>query len=751
MAKFSRLMHVLAGEAHDLEEIADASPDDYLNKIGIVDRQFNSKTICSVKHSSGETVFLKRQEWSAKLKEDDCCVFTTYPQRDPLKSTRDAIGLKKRPSIGIAIAEHFLGPLFPDFSYNGSEKPEEVRREESQPTYELTDQRNSNRLGQPIPVQYGRIRSYMDVASKSYTEYISDEQFLFVLLCVGQGQFDVEDLQIDDTDINSFDDVTFNILDPGTPPSLVEVVESSPDIAAIELLSTFKGPFTATAVGFTANRIDFDISFPSGLQNAGGNEQVTVNMELRKIDINGDPIGGFFEIDGSPFEFDEATNAPINKTFTHNLAVADQGRYEARVKRIGDTSTSTSISDKAVWSGLRAYSADGHPDYKERTMIEIKIKATEQLNSSNFGIFNVVSTRKINVWNGATFDFETSVSPVWAFYDLVTNQVYGARLDATSIDIDELFALSEHLEDTDFFNTTPECNLRFENGISAIDALAQIGATCRCQVYQKSGKVWLVRDEEKAAITAFFTPMNIVEDSLSVSWELSSVTSANHVRLTYFDEVTSQQEEVAGVQTGVIPNIPEEVNLKGVTNRQLAWQEAMFLDAQNTFRNKIIEFETDIEGYLPDFLDQISVTHESLVEFTSGVVQEIVEPEIFLSEPPDFKGSEFGYISFKDKDGKQIGPFTCVPGDNSYKVIVPCFDEIENPLELQIDQPDVEPTAFSFGPGSFGDSSQICVVLSVASAGAGRVKIRCVNHDPRVHTADVGVAPPIGRLFELTL
>ena len=55
------------------------------------------------------------------------------------------------------------------------------------PTYSLQAQGNQARLGNPIPVIYGRHLIYPDFASQPYYKYIDNEQFVYQLHCLGQG------------------------------------------------------------------------------------------------------------------------------------------------------------------------------------------------------------------------------------------------------------------------------------------------------------------------------------------------------------------------------------------------------------------------------------------------------------------------------------------------------------------------------------------------------------------------------------
>lgn len=60
------------------------------------------------------------------------------------------------------------------------------------PTYSLQAQGNQARLGNPIPVIYGRHLVYPDFASQPYYEYIDNEQYVYQLHCIGQGEYDIE-------------------------------------------------------------------------------------------------------------------------------------------------------------------------------------------------------------------------------------------------------------------------------------------------------------------------------------------------------------------------------------------------------------------------------------------------------------------------------------------------------------------------------------------------------------------------------
>ena len=84
------------------------------------------------------------------------------------------------------------------------------------PTYSLQGQGNYARLAQPIPVVYGRHLVYPDLAATPYGEYQGNEQFLHQLHCIGLGEYDIEQIRIEDTPIASFEEVIYQIVPPGS-------------------------------------------------------------------------------------------------------------------------------------------------------------------------------------------------------------------------------------------------------------------------------------------------------------------------------------------------------------------------------------------------------------------------------------------------------------------------------------------------------------------------------------------------------
>ena len=120
------------------------------------------------------------------------------------------------------------------------------------PTYTLQAQGNAARIGQAIPVQYGRVLSYPDFAAQPYAEFSGSDQYLYQLLCLGLGEYEIEDIRIEDTSIWTFEEVSVQVVPPGGQVTLFPTaVETSVEVSGQELTGTRAGTWTRSGTTVT--------------------------------------------------------------------------------------------------------------------------------------------------------------------------------------------------------------------------------------------------------------------------------------------------------------------------------------------------------------------------------------------------------------------------------------------------------------------------------------------------------------------
>lgn len=604
------------------------------------------------------------------------------------------------------------------------------------PTYSLQGQGNSARLGQSVPSQYGRHRVFPDlIMAEPWSEYIDNEQFLYQPHCLGLGQYEIERINIAETDIANFEEITYQVVAPGGAITLFDInVITRAEVSGQELKGSaewegdgYVGPFVLNPVDTVANEIGIDIVFPRGLyyaNDSGGLDSRTITwvIEARLIDDDDAPVGaGSWTILGSESRT-AADNTPIRLTFTYTLATP--GRYEVRARRTDARDTSSRAGHEIRWAGLKAF-VDGPDSFPDVTLLLVKMRATDNLSQRTARAVNVIQTRKLPVWDavGGWSAPVATRSIVWALAD-VARAEYGAALADSRLPLADLVALDAVLAGRgDLFDGV------FDSKTTVWDALTRIARCGRAVPILQGGIVRIVRDGPQTLPVAMFGPRNIVKGSLTISYIMPSDDTADSVTVEYFNQRTWKPAEVTMALADSAAEKPATVSLFGAVALAHAEREGLYMAADNRYRRKLVTFRTELEGLIPTYGDLIAVTHDMPRWGQGGevVAWDPVAEVLTLSEPPVWTEGETHYIALRDRDGAVAGPFACEAGAGAFQVqltealtITPYVGSAE------------ERTYFSFGPGA--KWTQLCRVLGVRPRSGGeQVEISAVAEDARVH------------------
>jgi hypothetical protein len=479
-------------------------------------------------------------------------------------------------------------------------------------------------------VQYGRCIAYPDFASLPYTEYAGQEQYLYQLLCLGAGRYDIEAIRIEDTPIDSFEEITYEVIEPGGsvtlfPTAVVTVLE----VAGQELLDPdYIGPFVANAAGTQANALAFDVVAPRGVYyvNASGvleNQSITVKFEARTIDDEGTATGSWVVLGTETIT--AKTTTPQRHSFRYDVTAA---RYEIRVTRTDTKNTGSTYGHEIVWSGARVYLPETR-DFGEVTLIALRMRASNNLTELASRKINVISTRRLNwctpgtyVWNGFTFVWDPNgwncgnggptSAIAHALYDVLWNQTYGAGLPngilfGTTSRID---LLGLHQLHQIWMARGDEFNGRFDSTMTVWEVLTKIAAAGRAKPYMQGGVVRFVRDGLQTDPVALFSMRNIIKGSFNLDYLLPTNETADSIEATYWDKLVWAPRKVLATLPGSTTNKPAKIDLFGVTDREQAYREAIYQAASNRYRRKIIRFQTEMEGFIPSLGDLIAIQHD---------------------------------------------------------------------------------------------------------------------------------------------
>lgn len=604
------------------------------------------------------------------------------------------------------------------------------------PTYSLSGQKNDFRLMEPIEVNYGRNRVWCTYAAKPFNRYIGNDQWLYQLFCIGQGEYQINQIFIEDTSISNYSDVEYEIIRPNQKVTLIETnVETSSEVRDIELFGpneenyAVAGPFTVVSANKRTKVIEIDITLPSGLYYTGDkgldSRTASCEFEYRSIDDLDNPVGDWQPL----FAWTKTLATTTPQRFTE-ITQVPEGRYQVRGKRTNDKETSYRAGNTLKWDAVRAVIPD-ESTYGNVTLLAVKAKATNNLNNESSARVNVdctrlLKTRSGGVWSGLV----PTRSIAWAFYDVVSNPVYGANLTDNYVDLDELERLDSELASEG----------RYFDGIiksktTVWDTLNTIAKVARARAVINSTMITMVRDKPRSIPQGVFTVDNIVDGSFE--WEISTFdpTESDSVEMTYIDPITYLQESINCKATESDGLNPDKIDLVGCTDRNIAYREGMYLALCKLYRRESIKFKTGLEGILPMYGDLISVQYPMPSFGQGSVISEIYENIIVLEDEVEWSEGEQHFVLIRGDNGVGYGPYPVSRGSSDSMLV------LSNPLNISFKEGSREPPIVSFGGST--TFARLCIVEEIAPEGGETVAVSCVNYDPIVYSYDNDEAPPL--------
>lgn len=626
-------------------------------------------------------------------------------------------------------------------------------REQASPTHTLSAQGNMARLQEAIPVLYGRHMVFPDFAAQPYTETDSNNTYLYQLFCLGQGELDIERIRIEETPIENFAEVSWEVVRPGGLVTLFpDNVVTSSIVQGLELKGSneegggWMGPYVTNPAGTRANVIGIDISLPQGLYYAndeGGLDGATVSwrIEVRPINDEGAPAGEWTLLGEE--RWGEATATPRIKSFRYEVP---DGRFEVRAMRIGTKNLDQRCANTVSWAGLRAY-LPSTQSYGDVTLLAVAMRATNNLNQSTSRRINVIATRKLHVWDpvaGWSQDVRATRNPAWALADMLRSRVYGRGMLDTAYNLPQLYRLAQVWEQRrDYYDDV------IDTTMTLWDALSRAARVGRAVPMYYAGLIDFVRNEPRSIPRAMFTPDNIVDGSFSINYSFIEHDSPDHVVIEYVDSETWQPAEVACVLPGGTQERPARVQLPGVTNRDQAWREGISMAAANRDQRIAPSLQTELDGHIPNFLDLVTVVHDTPKWGLSGFVTawDPATRRLQVSEPLEWYVGQQHYISLRQRDGTPRGPFRVTAGRDELECVL-----VSPPSDLYVSEGEIEePTLYAFGPGE--RTGLKALVRRAVPDESGHVTLELVNYADSVHSAELGgevPPPPPASLLPLT-
>ncbi len=619
-------------------------------------------------------------------------------------------------------------------------------------TYNVALSGNQARLGGPIPVGYGRMLQYPDFAAQPYMEYVESEanegdQFYYALFCIGHGNYNIERVSIEDTDINNFADVQYRILPPGTAPTMVHpAVVSAPEVSGQTMLfEQYIGAFSACGPKRRANRVDIDVVCQGlGVADSGGNfsnKTIDFRVEYREIDDWGLSSTPWLVM-GTP-SVTAATSSQVRRTFSFNLS--QPARVQVRVVRTSEFDDSNTVLNEMMWVGLRSYLDNPAPLCATATHMEVKIRASEQLSGMSQRKISVIRRRLLRTWAPETGwgpEVETR-SIAWALADKWTNPVYGDGLPDNRCDLQTLHEL-----DQVWAARQDRLDIIFDTKTDSLSADQVMASAGRATVFRRNGVRTIARDAQNDLPVTAHTSRTILPGSTSIKYIQVTEETADGVIVEYFDNRAWDWLEVDCPAPGVTEMAnPVRVQMPGITGKTHAEREGLYQAAANVYRRKYPTWQTEMQGALATFGAPVVFAPALQSYAQSGDVAFYDEATRVagLTEPVQWTGAATHRIRVMRPDGSVTDPIACTPGPTQFDVT------LAEPLDfaMRLNDAGTERPRYVFGPDDV--HSLIVKLLAVTPQGRNEdgapiYTLSSVIEDNRVHAVDNHLLPAPGEI-----
>lgn len=611
-----------------------------------------------------------------------------------------------------------------------------AQQQESSPTYSFGVSGNQARLGQSIPVPYGRHILTPDFAANPYVEYDENgDEYYHALFCLGMvNKFTLEQIAIDDTNIEHFENIETQFVGPNfsTPLSLVNAaVVTAPEVSQNDLeYGVNNGPFSVCGHGLEVNKIGIDVICPKGLYFAESDgsfssKSVTWIAEARKISASGAAIGGWSLLGLETLT--GSTNTPIRRTYTYNVSA---GRYEVRLRRESTRDDNSRVGHDIQWMNLRGYLTTVPTLEENATFLAIKAKANNQLSSQSERRFTVIIRRWLPTWHPDTgWSEETETRSIaWAAADVLRNAVYGGKLGDTRIDLESLYELALLWESRgDYFDGV------FDTRTTVWAALQTVLRVGRAKPIMRGNVITFVRDQEQTLPVALFNMRNIERGSFTIEYSTVQEDANDGIEIEFVNSDKWSSDWVTlplpGYADGYEPVNPAKTMLKGITERNHALRECAYMAAVQAYRNVSVQLTTEMEGLSSSYGELIAVAHDLAEWGVSGEIESWDGLTAVCSEELIW-GEGDHYAVLTDSFGDLHGPFKVVHGilpRSMQFVELPSFDPYTG----------LEKERCRFSMGEATNFAKYCVISDLSPQANGKVQIKAFVENSLVHTADL--------------
>ena len=434
----------------------------------------------------------------------------------------------------------------------------------------------------------------------------------------------------------------------------------------------------------------------------------------------------------SAFTFSANTKTPVY--FSIRFAPKTTAQIDIRLTRERSYGgASFQIVDGMMWSTLLTrYDRTPIITDKRHTFIEVKIKATDQLNGTLQNLSGVVSS-VLNTFDGTSWNLAKTNNPAWVFTDLLTGQINKRAIDISKIDSSSILEWANYCDEYppkygggNFDTKRFECNFTLDYKTTLTSMITKVSNSSNAGLTMFSGSYGVLIDKEKTIPVQVFTPRNTSNFS-----SVRNYADVPHgLKIKYVDSYTDWNvKEVVVYSDGYTEATAtefQEMDTFACTNVDQAWRYGRYMLAQASLRQENMRIDVDFENLVCTRGDYVLFQQDVMkVGGTPARVKTVVGNVITIND--SFSGTLGGTYGYTFRGVSEIVTSTLVL-DSS-------------------DTATVNGTVPSVGDliiwGEIGQVTMNAIVKSIEPSSDLTATIFLVERANAIHSAESGEPTPI--------
>ncbi|WP_147615873.1 host specificity factor TipJ family phage tail protein [Treponema pectinovorum] len=417
----------------------------------------------------------------------------------------------------------------------------------------------------------------------------------------------------------------------------------------------------------------------------------------------------------------------------------ESASYTVRVTRVTSDNKDTKVVDSVYVGSIRAIKNERPVKKeitKELTLIGLKIKASEKLNSVVERL-NFISQSCLPIYDGkvngaASWNTDaTSSNPASAAMYAMRGNMAQQKLKDTDIDWESFSRLYNWCNEHEY-----KCNAYVTDSLTIKQLLSLIGSTCRAEITRLNGKISVIQDIKRDSFVQMFSPRN----SRDYQEQIGFADVPDKIALPFVNEEAGFAEDETYVYNspdgneGREPAITcQDVQMWGVTKSSQVRRLGMYNYAVLKNRPIVHKFSTDIEYMLCRKGDWIKYAGDiALAGIAQGRLVQIIYDEnskitgVITDELLEMEQNKNYALRIRKSDGNsELLQLKTVEGANTQVIFL---TPQENTLFI------AEGDLFYFG--TVGNDSIDLIITDITCGDNLSAELTCVEYAPEIFDVD---------------